>query len=535
MQDIDPPKNFKPKYRKLKKPNFLAKFLHRLRDPLEKKRKAIKKKGGAKPIFGIDFSSEPKKTYTGKAMEWQSISPRSVILTPPKRGKNLKNKENTKKEKFSTLSGRSNDNIYSSSAHTAGRKSRSAPYDEDNEEALAAFNLSPERIPKGRFSTLSGRSNINDMEKFSTSSGQKRPRSISYGLAVFAFLAALFFVLIYFNRDRIPWIDYINYLKKLKHNVSRSLTNPTNLSFSPKKDDSLATIAHFARQNKDRTEILAVQNNGTENIIFSFVGNSLGNDSLSLSENYFAYIDSKGAKLYSFENKQTDLMIAGTQISIPTKVYIPKSEDYIAIFTKEKSKSRLFFYSVKSSVLQERNFYADNLVFGKKNMTYFGSDIGLYYYDFVKNAGEIKITDFDNPILNFYRQGNDLYFITGGRRQISLWQINETNLTAQKIADFNLTFDYTLADFGLAKDKDTIYISLAGQTLSVNSQTKAKQDYTFPFSLYQLLGYNADTDLFFALQRPQGLAEFSLIAFHLNDLKPTYTSSIESSIVYITQ
>ncbi|MDD3774246.1 MAG: hypothetical protein PHW50_03150, partial [Patescibacteria group bacterium] len=328
----------------------------------------------------------------------------------------------------------------------------------------------------------------------------KKSKPIPWTGLVIAFLFALLIVMMYFMRDRIPYKDYLNYILKWKSNISATLDQPVQINFLPSGESELTTLGYYARQKKEKVEILSVDSEGQERILYSFIANDLSDHSIALSDNYVAFIDREGLKFHSFKTKQTDLIMANTQIAKLQKVYIDPSEKFVAFFILQKNEYRLFLYSVKDNQVRERNFLADNLIFGAKSNLYFSNGQSFYLYDYVKNTDERKITDFDAPIIAFYKTNDVLLLINGARKKISLWQINELSATATKLTDFNLTFDYTLDDFGVAKKENTLYISLAGKTLIVDTKTKQKKDITLNMEIYKLLDFEEEEQLFFAFK-----------------------------------
>ena len=453
MRDIEPPKNFKPKYRKPRQPNFLARLFKR--DPKSKKDLEIKKKQKQvkqKTIkvgsdTGFDLFLTQKKPTTSKALEFTK---RTAVLQTPK------------------------------------KKVRSR------------------RIIK-------------------------KSRPVNFSLIFLAFLVALFLVLFYFMRSRIPFLAYYF---QVKHNIQKSFSSPSEVSFTPEKP-AADTLGFYARQNKDKIELLTVDSVGESKVIFSFIGSSIQIDSIAESPNYIAYIDNEGLKLYSFKTKTTDLVLASTQIAKIERVYISPEEHYLAFFVVQNKQHKLFTYKISDAAIRDRNFVADNLIFGTKNILYYSNGISFFWYDYEKNDDPGKITDFNNPTLSFYKTADSLFFVTGKGPAIDLWQINESTRTANEITNINLTFDYSPADFGLAKKDNNLYLSLAGQTLLVDLTTKEKKDFSFNLTLYKLLSYNKNFDCFYAFKKPNGLDEYSLIIFKSDAQSSIFESSIESKIIYL--
>lgn len=362
---------------------------------------------------------------------------------------------------------------------------------------------------------------------------KQRRSGIPWTGIIVAFLIALLIVMLYFLRDHIPYQDYLNYLLKWKKNITATLNQPVQINFLPSGEKKLTTLGYYARQKKEKMEVLAIDDEGTERVLYSFLGNELQTDSIALSNNYVAFIDREGLKLYSFKTKQRDLIMATTQIAKPQKVYISPNEKFVAFFVLQKNEYRLFLYSIVDNQMRERNFLADNLIFGAKSLLYFSNGVSFYAYDYIKNIDETKITDFDSGILAFYKAGDALLFVNGARKKISLWQINESSLTATKLADFNLTFDYMLDDFGVIKKENNLYVSLAGKTLIIDLKTKEKKDITLGYEFYKLLDYDKINDYFFAFKKPAGLNEFALIIFDPDEREPLFESAIEEKIIYL--
>ena len=454
MSDIIPPKNFKPKYRKPKQPNFFARLFRRdkkskLDQELQQKlKKAQKQNVVVGTETGLDLFLQEKAKTTGKIME---------------------------------------------------------------------FKKEPAFVPE-------------EKKKVSSKSRPAKTRPMAWGLIILAFLFALFLVLIYFERDKLPFAAY--YFSRIKGKIQKTLSYPSEISFTPEKPAASA-LAYYARQNKDKIEVVTVDSGGQSKVFFSFIGSNLDIDSVAISANYIAYIDNFGLKLYSFQTKQTDLVLAGTQVAQIIRVYISPEEHYLAFFVMQDKQLKLYTYSIASAGIRDRSFIAQNMAFGSNNLLYFSDAGSFFYYNYEKNEDEVKITDFAVPILTFYKTAKNIFFVSGQKSQISLWQINESPKTAAKVTDINLTFDFTFADFGLAQDGNNLYLSLAGQTLLVDLKTKEKKDFSFNLDLYKLLNFDKDAGYFFAYKKPNGLNEYSLIIFKPDTNKPLFESSIESEIIYL--
>jgi hypothetical protein len=473
MKDIIPPNSFKPKYKKEKKKGFFN-FLKRKKDPTKKVDQASLKKPNKNSGAAIN-------------MDMARVTKKSAPAPVP-----------------------------------------AAKVKKTTSEIKVKKTINEIKVPSQR----KRRSNQLSKGKF-ISVAKAKKTGVSWPSFALAFLIALLVVSLYFMRAYIPFTAYFSALLKLKTNITTTLNPPTQITFNPASQTQLSTLGHYVRQNKDRDEVLEVMSDGSDKVIFSFLANSLPADSVSLTNNYLAYIDSQGVELYSFKTSTTDLILASTQIAQPTKVYIDPTEKCVAFFITQNKKSQLFTYKISDNQIRTQNFAADDLIFSNNSLLYFNSGASLYSYNYVQDSAATKIETLTAPVLSFFKTNDSLLFVSGVRQQISLWQIDPTSSTASKLADFSLTFDYSADDFGVAQVDNNLYVSLAGETIQINLDTKEQKNYTFNLDLYKLLDYDSTSGYLFALTKPVGLDEYSLIIFKLTDSTAFYESSLESQINYL--
>ncbi len=286
-------------------------------------------------------------------------------------------------------------------------------------------------------------------------------------------------------------------------------------------------LLFYAVQNQGKVEIKSLNKNFNPNTLLAFSGSSLSEDSIDLGAEHIVYIDNEGVKLYSKAQKQTDLLLKSTQLSLPRKVAL--SEDkWLAILLTREQETLVSLYSLEQQKTIQP-FPATDFVFGSQKL-FFASQKSLYSYDVNKQTSQ-KITDFDQPVLRLFKTSKGIYLISGSQRSLKLWEIKENKNQANYLVSLELALDFAQSDFGWAQQENNLYLSFAGEIIKIDLKSKQKQKGELSINIYRLLGYLPQQNYFVALKKPSALKEFSLVVF--NQKKILFESDLQEQIIYL--
>jgi len=359
----------------------------------------------------------------------------------------------------------------------------------------------------------------------------KEKKYLNYFLPLLAFVMASILMGGYFFRENMK-----NLALNLINNLTNKIANPQkNIKESqtplPKIEVEAPKIplAYYVVQKQEKA-YLKTFNSEKEETLFSFLPQSiLKEESVALGKEYFAFIDKDGLKIYHLKEKEEDLILTSTNISRITKVRISPNEKFLAFLVIKEAQPSVYLYSFREKRILEGSFTATLFTFNSKNQLLYSYGNALFLYDLDKNES-LKITEFEKPVLGLFAQNNDNFIVTGEKKTITLWQLNEEQ-SCTNISNLQLVFDFNIEDFGLAKKEDTLYVSLSGETLAIDLKTKTKKEYIFSVSVYKLLNYIKEKDYFVALKKTSALRETSLIIF--KDKEIIFESPIEEKIIFI--
>jgi len=351
-----------------------------------------------------------------------------------------------------------------------------------------------------------------------------KTRSISFWMILLAFVVALIIVLGYLFRDKLKFIK----IKNIRFQPLVLTQQPAQIEITPATKN--APLTYYLTQKQEKVSVKSFESK-EEKIIYTFnTSEVIHEGTASLGKNYLAYIDSEGLKLYSFQDKQSDFILSSTNISRINQVGLSPDEQYLAFTVTKDAQSKIYVYSLKERRILEDSFDATGFSFGAKDNLYFGFANSLFVYNLIKKESD-KITDFSNQILGVVKTNNLIFIITGNKTSITLWQVNEKEKSAANLSNFQLTFNFKLEDFGLAKKENTLYLSFAGEIIALDLNSKTKKEHTFGVEVYRLLNYLADKDYFIALKKSSALTETSLVIFKESDI--IFESPIEEKIVFL--
>lgn len=344
-------------------------------------------------------------------------------------------------------------------------------------------------------------------------------KHFSWWAILWAFFAALLIVLGVIFKEKIK-------LKTLDINLNLPQTQPAEIKLEVNSKPQ--PLAYYAVQNKNKIEIKSLSENKEEELVFSFASSSLSENTLSLGKKYLAYIDNEGVKLYSLEQKQTDLILKSTQLSTPLKVRLSPKEEFVAFSLVSEQGSSISVYSLKERRTIE-TFSGNDFVFGSKYL-YLSAGQNLSAFDLSEKKLS-KITDISEPIIAFFKTQEAVYFVSGQNQAINIWAINNQNNQANHLSSFNLALNFSETDFGWAQKDDLLLLSFAGEILELNLKTKEKKKSDLNPGVYRLLAYIKAKDHFIGLKKPSALKEYSLVIF--DNKKTIFESPIEEKIVYL--
>ncbi|MCD6194662.1 hypothetical protein J7K05_00445 [bacterium] len=343
-------------------------------------------------------------------------------------------------------------------------------------------------------------------------------KHFSWQTVIWAFFAALLIVLGIIFREKIKF-------KSLDINLNLPQPQPAEINLEV--ENKPQPLAYYAVQNKEKVEIKKLLDKDKEETIFSFNSSSLSDNTISLKSRYIAYIDNEGVKLYSQEQKQTDLILKATQLSTPLKVRLSDKEDFVAFSLITEKGSSISIYSLKERQTIE-TLTASDFIFGSKHL-FLAAGQDLLSFDLDKKRAE-KITQLNEPIIEFFKTQKGVYFVSGQNQEINIWQINKQN-KAERLNSFRLALNFSEIDFGWAQKENTLYLSFAGEILELNLKTKEKKKSELDSTIYRLLAYLDNKKYFIGLKKPSALKEYSLVIFNKKDT--VFESPIKEKILYL--